>query len=388
MKNSLLEILYVGTLPPHPGGSAIAGYQLLEGFAREGHGIRVIAPITPNTEDGFASSHPGIAVSRVIVPHFEMSPHFPYTKEFIAIEREAVERQMEELILQRRPDLIVIGRETYVRYVPELARVYNLPCLLIIHGGLTHGIIDGSHGAELAARLLSEYRKADAVVTPAEHMAGNLRKMGVDVSVIPNGVDLDLFFPDSDASKEIVVMYVGHLRPLKRPMDFVLGAEWALRKKPDLSFIVVGEGPAREWMEQLCRERGIARKFQFVGWVPHRKIPSYLNSASIIVTPTQIENQSLIHLEAQACGRVLVASDIPAAREIITDGETGLLFPLGDVEQLAAKVLQAATDAVLRKTIARNARASVQKHSMLQTVAAYIEAMQVVVQRHASRACL
>ncbi len=381
MNNGFLDILYVGTLPPHPGGSAIVGYQLLEGFARLGHRVRAIAPITPDREDTFTSSYPEIDVRRIVLPHFEMPPHFPYSPETIALEKLGIEREMKEMIRQRRPDLIVIGRETYVRYVPDIANAHSLPCLLMIHGGLTHGIIDGSHDPQLAAQLLSEYRKADVVITPAGHMASKLRNLGLEVSVIPNGVNLKLFSPGLDGSNGVVAMYIGHLRPLKRPLDFVLGAELALRERNDLSFVVVGKGPSRERMERTCQEKGIAAKFRFVDWVPHSEIPAHLNSATIVVTPTQIENQSLIHLEAQACGRLLLASDIPAAREVIIDGQTGLLFPLGDVEQLSLKLLQAASDVELRKYIGRNARSAAQKYSMERTVASYIEIMQEMIHK-------
>jgi glycosyltransferase involved in cell wall biosynthesis len=58
-------------------------------------------------------------------------------------------------------------------------------------------------------------------------------------------------------------------------------------------------------------------------------VPDYINLADVVVMPSEREGQSLVYLEAQACGKLIVASDIPAAREVITDGETGLLFERG-----------------------------------------------------------
>src|SRR5262245_16907370 len=75
-----MNILYVGTLPPHPGGSAMVGYQLLDGLARRGHHIDAIAPATAEAiaaGDLFAVAHPEIHVERFLIPYFESSPDLP-----------------------------------------------------------------------------------------------------------------------------------------------------------------------------------------------------------------------------------------------------------------------------------------------------------------------
>jgi glycosyltransferase involved in cell wall biosynthesis len=391
-----LNILYVGTLPPHPGGSAIVGGQLLEGFTRRGHAVRALAPVTPATRSraaAFDAAHREIAITRFAIPHFEIPPCFPYPPEYVESERASVEGGLTALIAQDRPDAIIIGRETYARYVPDLAHASRLPCLLVIHGGITHGIIDGTHSPDLARQLLTSYRLADLVVTPGEHMAAGLRRLGIAVSVIPNPVDLQRFSPAQDGAplrstlagvNDVVAMWLGHLRPLKRPLDFVLAAQAALPRDPRLIFVVVGDGPRKSAMAEACREAGVAGRFRFIDWIEHADIPAYLNAADIVVTTTQIENQALIYLETQACARVLLATDIPAAREVVVDGETGLLFPVGNVAECASKLLLAAADPELRRTIGRKARTAVARsHAQEATVAAYEEAIQGLVGRHA-----
>ena len=76
LRRKPLEVLYVGTLPPHPGGTAIVGAQLLVGLARSGHSVRALAPITAEalrSGDQFAASHPEIGITRIEVPFFEVS---------------------------------------------------------------------------------------------------------------------------------------------------------------------------------------------------------------------------------------------------------------------------------------------------------------------------
>lgn len=79
----------------------------------------------------------------------------------------------------------------------------------------------------------------------------------------------------------------------------------------------------------------------------------------------------MVYLETQACGHLLLASDVPGAREVIVDGETGLLFRKGDVDDLAAKTLLGAGDPQLRAEIGRRALKRVRRHSLDQVVLEY-----------------
>ena len=68
-------------------------------------------------------------------------------------------------------------------------------------------------------------------------------------------------------------------------------------------------------------------RVRFAGWIDYARMPDYINLGDIVVMPSESEGLARVYLEAQACARVLVASDIPPAREVVTEGETGLLFP-------------------------------------------------------------
>jgi phosphatidyl-myo-inositol alpha-mannosyltransferase len=85
------------------------------------------------------------------------------------------------------------------------------------------------------------------------------------------------------------------------------------------------------------------------------------------------EAQARVYLETQSCGRVILASDIAAAREVITDGETGVLFRMGDAADLAAGMLRLTNDAELRAIIGRRARRRIAAHAMPIIVRAYLD---------------
>ena len=97
--------------------------------------------------------------------------------------------------------------------------------------------------------------------------------------------------------------------------------------------------------------------------------------------PSEFEGLARAYVEAQACGRALVASDIPAAREVIVDGETGLLFPAGDVAALTAATLRLAAAPEMRAAIGRRARARAACHALGTAVDAYERLLQEVARR-------
>jgi glycosyltransferase involved in cell wall biosynthesis len=180
-------------------------------------------------------------------------------------------------------------------------------------------------------------------------------------------------------------MHVSNLKPQKRGLDIVESAAIAVREDPRLVYVVVGDGMDRAAMELACRRHGIADHFRFVGWVPYERVPAYLNLADIVVMPSEAEAQARVYLETQACGRLLAASDIAAARHVITDGHTGLLFRRGDIAHLTKTTLRAAADAGLRARLGDNGRERVVAHSLDEVALAYSHAVEEAIQRHGGK---
>jgi glycosyltransferase involved in cell wall biosynthesis len=385
-----MKILYVGTLPPHPDGSAVACWQLLRGLAGRGYLVRGLGPrsgkpppVDPLSADG------RLRITPFLVEQPLTSPDRPPSERYRAQERGAIERLVPELIERDRPDIALIGRESFAWYIPLVVDA-ELPCVMQAHGTLTAGIVDGTYPQEEAERLLRCVRQANAVQVPAQHLARTLESLGVrNVEVIRNGVDLELFRPrsrDTDLSQtlrlaadDVVVAHFSNLKRLKRPMDVVESAEIALRRDARLLYVVVGDGAARADMERACAQKGISHRFRFVGWVDHATVPRYLSLADVVVMPSESEAQALIYLEAQASACTLVASDVPGARTVVVDRETGLLCRVGDARDLAEKTLLAASSPELRAEIGRAARDRVLSHSVKEIVEAHARLLERVV---------
>jgi glycosyltransferase involved in cell wall biosynthesis len=155
---------------------------------------------------------------------------------------------------------------------------------------------------------------------------------------------------------QVVAAQVSGLKPSKRPLDVVRAAALAAAGAPQLVHLVVGGGAGRDAVEASAREEDVFARFRFAGEVDHAHMPDLMNLADLLVLASEHEGLPLVFGEAQACGRVVVASDIPAAREAIVDDETGVLFRMGDPTDLAAKLVALAHDPARRARIGRQAR--------------------------------
>jgi glycosyltransferase involved in cell wall biosynthesis len=124
-------------------------------------------------------------------------------------------------------------------------------------------------------------------------------------------------------------------------------------------------------MKETCRRLRVMDRFRFVGWVPYDRMPGFFNIADMVVQPSESEGLSRVYLEAMACGRALIASDIPAPREVVRHRENGLLFERGNLDSLARTISLAANDNALRERIGRSALTSVASHALERMAAEY-----------------
>jgi glycosyltransferase involved in cell wall biosynthesis len=397
-----MRILYVGTLPPHPGGSAISGSQIVLGLAARGHQVRAIAPIEARVArggDSFARRHPEIEIHR-----FEVAASLttPYVSPEGRPEGEWACGLLRELLRRDRPDVVMLGREGYAFGCIELAREASVPVVLRVAGGTLAGIVSGAYAATGACvrpgrsplrwdhAWLEAVAPADLLVTPAHYMGATLERLGLErVLVIPNAIDLSQFSANGEADGsprlavtemrrrlgvedgDVVIASVANLNTRKRPLDVIASAALALRRDPRLLFVLAGEGSLRPQVEQACRVAGIEDRVRVLGWIEYDQIPGLMGLADVVVLASDGEGLARASLEALATGKVLIITDIPPSREVVSDGHNGFLFQVGDVDRLAALTVEAAADPQLRHRIGRAAAESVASRSLEDAVASY-----------------
>jgi glycosyltransferase involved in cell wall biosynthesis len=199
-------------------------------------------------------------------------------------------------------------------------------------------------------------------------------------TVIPTGVDLERFRPDVNGSavkKEIcpegqnLVMFVGRLT-FHKGIEYFIDAS---RYVEDTKFLVVGEGPYRKRLEvhRLNSPRGF--NVVFTGNVPDEELPKYYAACDVFVLPSvsRLEGFGLVMVEAMATGKPVVASNMPGMREVMTDGEEGLLAEPLNSEDFAEKINTLLADKALRRRFGENARRTAETRFSWTTIGTQVE---------------
>jgi len=204
------------------------------------------------------------------------------------------------------------------------------------------------------------YRSATKVVANSPAARQVLESEGLapaSIAVIPNGVDLAAFPARRPADRVRRFITVANLRAEKSHETLFAAAAALLRVYPDLEFQIAGDGPRRRELEQLARDRGLSR----VTFLGHREdVAALLASADAFVLPSRSEAFPNGAIEAMAAGLPVVASAAGGLLDLVRDGRTGLLVPVGDPEALAAALRSLIESPERAAAIGRAARAEVQ----------------------------
>lgn len=246
-----------------------------------------------------------------------------------------------------RPDVVNVHFATGAfLYFMILRRVFGYRLILSLHGS---DLLRPRPG--LGAHLPNFLRASDGVTVVSRRLAGAVAETagrGVEVRMLPNGVDTDFWTPAGSSRKNSIVA-AGRLDHVKG-FDVLIEA---LTRIPDAHLEIYGEGPERVGLEALARERGVADRVRLTGRVDRETLRSRFRQATILAMPSRSEGMPLTLLEAMACGLPPVASAVGDIPEIVTP-DAGRLVPPDDPEALA-KALEAALagDAPERRRTAR-----------------------------------
>jgi glycosyltransferase involved in cell wall biosynthesis len=184
-----------------------------------------------------------------------------------------------------------------------------------------------------ARRLL---RRARRVVCASHELADAARRLGArEVRVIPNGIDVPAGPGEPDDPPH--VLYAGRLSAEKGVRELVAATQ-------GLPLVVAGDGPLRAEVPGA------------LGMVPHDELLRLYERAAVVACPSRREGFGVACLEAMAAGRPVVASAVGGLRDLVVDGETGLLVPPGDVAALRAALERLLADTGLRERLGRAAR--------------------------------
>ena len=213
------------------------------------------------------------------------------------------------------------------------------------------------------------FRACEAIVPTRQQLKDTCRSCLLRpsrVHVVPNGVDANLFYPRSkrEAQAELgldaspLFACVGRLVPEKGNHHAVRALASLGAEEPDARLVIVGDGPERERLEDLCHKLGVGGRVAFVGAQPHEAIAAYLAAADGFLFPTERDEAlPIVLLQAMACARPVIASRVGGIPEVIGESSAcGLLIPPGDVRALREMMLKILRDEELRSRLGEAAR--------------------------------
>jgi glycosyltransferase involved in cell wall biosynthesis len=132
-----------------------------------------------------------------------------------------------------------------------------------------------------------------------------------------------------------------------------------LRKIPETRFVLVGDGHLREYLEELASSLGITNAITFLGF--RSDVADIVRASDLFVLPSIFEGLPLSLIEAMACGKAVVATNVDGTADVVVDGVTGYLVPPRDPEQLAQKIIELLENPELRIRFGKAGREKVQK---------------------------
>jgi phosphatidyl-myo-inositol alpha-mannosyltransferase len=196
------------------------------------------------------------------------------------------------------------------------------------------------------------------------------RHLPGEYCIIPNGIDTEHFCENGHKREEfddgkINILFVGRLER-RKGLAFLLNACATIKGKfPNFRLIVVGPGTVlRLRYKQLVEDMSLTKHVVFTGYVPSAELPSYYRSADIFCAPaTGGESFGIVLLEAMACGKPVVATNIEGYASVLADGEEGLLVKPKNDEYLAEALLKLLNNKSLRLQMGEKGLIKAEKYS-------------------------
>lgn len=241
-------------------------------------------------------------------------------------------------------------------------RLLRVPTVVSLMGGELIRLPEIGYGHQLsrgARWMIGQSLSAAKVVTVGSaQLKAQAAQYGVDdskIHITPLGVDVELFRPDGEIAQlagELKLVHTASLEPIKNQVMLLRAFAQARKRIPGAHLHILGDGRLRADLTALAKSLGIKDAVTFHGAVAHEHLPAYLRAADLCVLTSHHESQSMVALEAAACGRATIGTGVGLLPEIMPDA---FLVAPQDVDGLAAVMIRLTEDAALRQQISEDA---------------------------------
>ncbi|HUS11082.1 MAG TPA: N-acetyl-alpha-D-glucosaminyl L-malate synthase BshA [Pyrinomonadaceae bacterium] len=345
------------TVYPTYGGSGIVGSELGKELAERGHTVHFISSALPTR---LTQLNERVRFHEVEMMSYPLFEHQPYTLALATKMAKVAESENLDLLHVHYaiPHSIsaILARESLKpkRYLPVITTLHGTDITLV--------------GADRSYLPITRYGivQSDGVTAISHYLKEATKEIFQfsDIEVIPNFIcqhdyarhPVEELRASLARKDQPLLVHVSNFRPVKRPVDCVEILSRVVKSGIDTKLVMVGDGSERTNVEHRARCLGVFDKCVFVGKQPN--IVDYLSAADVLLLPSDQESFGLAALEAMACEVPVIASRVGGIPEVVTDGETGFLSEVGDVEKMAQDAARLLNDERLRREMGKRARES------------------------------
>lgn len=324
---------------PTFGGSGVVATELGKGLADKGHQVHFITYNQPQRLD-FLNEN--VFFHEVRFQHYPLFEYPPYET--------ALASKMVDVVKYEKLDLL------HVHYaIPHASAAYMAKQILASQG-IHIPVITTLHGTDIT--LVGKDASYEPVVTFSINQSDGVTAVSADlaqetydtfrisrhIEVIPNFIDLSRFRKQPKEhfkmaicpNGEKLLVHTSNFRKVKRIED-VIGMFAIVRKQTGAKLLLVGDGPERQRMENLCREYDLCDDVRFLGKLD--AVEELLSVCDVFIMPSEKESFGLAALEAMACEVPVISSNTGGLPELVIQGKTGFMSNVGDLEDMAKNAL-------------------------------------------------
>ncbi|MFN4085104.1 MAG: N-acetyl-alpha-D-glucosaminyl L-malate synthase BshA [Spirosomataceae bacterium] len=365
---------------PTFGGSGVVATELGKGLAQKGHQVHFITYTQPIRLDFFNEN---IFYHEVNVSSYPLFQYAPYES--------ALTGKMVDVVKYEKLDLL------HVHYAIPHATCAFLAKQILASEGIHIPVVTTLHGTDITVvgkdatykpvveLGINQSDGVTAVSADLRNETLSTFRVQNDIKVIPNFIDLQRFHKQKKEhfkriicpNDEKLLVHTSNFRKVKRIQD-IIHTFGKLKTMIPSKLVLVGDGPERPVMEQLCRDLQLCEDIRFVGKLD--AIEEILSVADLFIMPSEKESFGLAALEAMACEVPIISTNTGGLPELNVQGITGFLSPVGDIEDMVKNAYFILQDENLPRFKA-NALARAQEFDIEVIVPAYEAYYEEIIQK-------
>lgn len=366
---------------PTYGGSGVVATELGKGLADRGHKVHFITYAPPARLDGF---HENIVYNEVRFADYPLFDYPPYET--------ALASKLVDVVKYDQLDVL------HVHYAVPHASVAYMAKKILLQEGIYIPTVTTLHGTDITlvgkqpvyAPVVSfAINKSDGVTAVSDSLRQDTYanfEVDQEIEVIYNFIDFDRFkrsnkehFRKAIAPYgEKILIHISNFRKVKRVEDVVkIFAQ--VRAELPAKLLLVGDGPERQKLAQLCRELGLCADIRFLG--KQDAVEELLAVSDLFIMPSASESFGLSALEAMACEVPVISTNVGGLPEVNLHGVTGFCSDLGEVDEMAANALKLLKDESLHQEFQKAALEHAKKFSIENILPQYEAYYEKVIQR-------